>query len=322
MAVSWRRGRAGFARLVVVAGTGAGMALAMAPAGTRPRAGAAPPPDGQVVATGIVVRRERHGLLAVRVIEVDLAAPGVRVEVAAGEIALRSGQVTGRARTLPAWLRATGAVAGINGGFFGTAVGGEYRGIVGLLKREGRVRAAAPVYRARPSGRGYARAALGFTRAGRPYVAWVTSRPGDPQQLRRHPEPDQLEPARPWHVHQALACGPRLLREGKIEVTDRAERLVSAGPLPRTFVGFGGPGGAAAAPPRYLLLCAADGMEFTECARFLREYFPRRGLGACREGMALDGGGSTQAAWRERGAVSADPDPGTAVPTALLVHAR
>ena len=36
----------------------------------------------------------------------------------------------------------TGAVAGVNGGFFGESVGEEYKEIVGLLKRAGRVRAA------------------------------------------------------------------------------------------------------------------------------------------------------------------------------------
>jgi exopolysaccharide biosynthesis protein len=268
---------------------------------------------GERVAPGIVLRRVTHGLATVRVLDVDLSAPGVRVEIAADEIAVREGRITGRAYTVPDWLKKTGAAAGINGGFFGATLG-EHKEVVGLLKRQGRVRVAAPSYRSR-SGATYARSALGFTSAGEARMGWVTSRPGHPQQLRSHPAAEFSGSGTPWTVAQALACGPRLVRNGRPDVAARGERLASPGALPRTFLGFGGAPGKT-----HLVLCVTEGMEFADCARFLAEYFPRECGGPCREGMALDGGSSTQMAWRERGRITADPDPGVTVPTAVLVY--
>jgi phosphodiester glycosidase len=274
-----------------------------------------PAASGEVVTRGIMVRSLRQGLAPVRVIDVDLSAPGVRVEIAAEEVAVRQGQITGRARTLADWLRVTGAAAGINGGFFGQTVG-EYKEIVGLLKVAGKVRAAAPVYRSQSTGGRYARCALGFTKGGRPDIAWVTSRPGAPQSLRRHDSPAVSGAGTPWEVYQAVACGPRLIRNGKIQVSDRGERLASPGALPRTFIGYGGLSGGKGR----LVLCAATGLEFADCARFLMDYFQSRHGIPCWDAMCLDGGGSTQAGWSETGSILVDPNFGATVPTAILVH--
>ena len=269
---------------------------------------------GETVMPGLVVRSLRQGLSPVRVIDVDLSARGIRVEIAADKIAVRQGRITGEARTLPEWLRLTGAVAGVNGGFFGQTVG-EYKEIVGLLKLAGKVRVAAPVYRSNSSGVRYARCALGLTRSGNPDIAWVTSRPGAPQALRRHDSAVVTDAGTPWEMEQAVACGPRLIRNGKIQISDRGERLASPGALPRTFLGYGGPAGR-----RRLVLCAATGLDFADCARFLMDYCQRQYRVPCWDAMALDGGGSTQAAWRQNGEVTADPDFGTTVPTAVLVY--
>jgi len=279
--------------------------------------GAAPRTGETRPTAGVTIRLERHGAASVRLIDVELAHPRVRVEVAADEIALRQGRVTGRARTVPEWLEATGAVAGINGGFFGKSVSDDHKEIVGLLKREGRVRAAAPSYHSQRTGGRYSRSAIGFTETGSPRMAWVTSRPGDPQTLRSHPAPDFSGGGTPWTVQQALACGPRLIRSGKTEITYRGERLASPGALPRTFLGYGGSGKA-----RRLVLCATDAMEFEDCARFLHDYFKRRHGVPCDEAMALDGGASTQASWREGSRVKSDFSYATTVPTAILVHVR
>src|SRR5437870_1178414 len=85
------------------------------------------------VAPGVVLRQARVGGGAVRVIDVELGSRA-RVEIAAEDVRLRGGLVSGRARTLREWLRATGAVAGVNGGFFGRTVDPEHKEIVGLLK--------------------------------------------------------------------------------------------------------------------------------------------------------------------------------------------
>ncbi len=266
----------------------------------------------------MVVRLERAGGGNVRVLDIDLNDPSLRVEVAVAEVARRDGRITGRAYSVPEWLEQTGAVAGINGGFFGETVAGDFKEILGLLQTSGRVRSVAPVHQARGSDTRYARAAVGFTGEGTPLIDWVTNRPGDDQRLRAHEAPEFKGAGQRWRVEQALGCGPRLIRGGKASVTYRGERLASPGRLPRTFLGYGGRKGAA----ERLVLCAADGMEFAECAEFLLDYFARQYQAPCHEALCLDGGASTQAAWREKGRVTASPDPGTTVPTAVLVHRR
>lgn len=264
---------------------------------------------------GVTVRKIAVGDGShVRVIDADLAA-GARVEIAAEDIARRDGRVTAVARSVPEWLERTGAFAGVNGGFFGQAVGTDYLEIVGLLKLNGRVRSAAPNH-VSDTGARYSRAALGLERDGTPRMAWVTSRPGDPQALFAHPEPVFERLGEPWRVEEALACGPRLIRDGKVEVSFRAERLASPGALPRTFIGFGGEG----EKPTRFVMCAATGMEFEQCAEFLRRYFQEAHGATCREAMCLDGGSSTQAAWRENGEVRAEAPFSVRVPTAVLVY--
>lgn len=254
----------------------------------------------------------------VRLIDVDLTAPGVRVDIAAEDIARREGRITGRARSVAEWVEETGAVAGVNGGFFGESVGADHLEIVGLLKLDGRVRVAGPVYRARSGEARYTRSALGLTAAGTPQMGWVSSRPGDPQTLREHAAPEVSGRGSAWPVEEALACGPRLISEGKVDVSFRGERLASPGRLPRTFVGFGGGGSR----PQRMVLATATGMEFEECAEFLQRYFREAHRVECREAMCLDGGSSTQAAWREGGRVRTDSPLNIDVPTAVLVYSK
>jgi hypothetical protein len=273
------------------------------------------------VAPGVSLRQVKAGVATVRVIDVDLGVPGVRVDIAADDIAVREGRITGRARPVSEWLETTGAVAGVNGGFFGERVGDEFKEIVGLLKLDGRVRVAAPRYHSTQADADYSRSAFGVTQEGRPFIDWVTSRPGAPQSLRAHAKAEFSGPGSPWEVQDAVACGPRLIREGKVEVSFRGERLASPGQLPRTFVGHAQPPGQA----RRLVLCAADGMEFEDCAQFLMEYFQRQYGVPCAEGMCMDGGSSTQVAWRERAAegtrITTELHSSITVPTALVVYA-
>jgi exopolysaccharide biosynthesis protein len=273
------------------------------------------------VGTGLSIRSVQAGAATVRVIDVDLGAPGIRVEVAADDIARREGLVTGRVHTMPEWLEKTGAAAGINGGFFGRRVGENYREVIGLLKLDGRVRSVAPTYHSTKTGESYSRSAFGITAAGRPYIDWVTGRPGDTQVLRSHSQPEVKGAGGEWNVEDAVACGPRLIANGKISIAYRGERLASPGLLPRTFLGHGLPTGKA----RHLVLCTADGMEFEDCARFMMEYFQRQYGVPCAEAMCLDGGGSTQAVWREKAGegtrIAAEPLTAASVPTAILVYA-
>ena len=115
----------------------------------------------------------------------------------------------------------------------------------------------------------------------------------------------------------ALSGGPRLIHQGHPFVAARHERLVSAGALPRTFLGHSRARGAGG---NRLLLCTASGMTYHEAAEFLMQYFRERYGVACDEGMCLDGGPSSQLAFRAGGEVSAAQGSGVTVPTCILIH--
>ncbi len=282
-----------------------------------PPAPAAPPvPPAAQPAPGIAIRTRTFAGSDVALIDVDLRAPGIRVEVAADDVRPGRGTATGACYTVPEWLERTGAAAGINGGFFGRTVAADRKEIVGLLRREGVSRSRALTYRStRRPGERYCHAAFGLHPDGTPDIQWATSsRSGAP---RAHPAPILAGDGDPWPVQEAVACGPVLVRGGAVRVTDRDERLVSPGALPRTFLGYTQEAGR----PRYLVLVTATGLTFEDAAAFLMEYCRAEHGVPCWDAMALDGGGSTQLAYREGGQIQSPIAAPTTVPTAILVHA-
>jgi hypothetical protein len=308
----------------------------------------------------------------VSLVDVDLDCPGVRVEVVAEDATRRrTGCSDGAARTVADWLRKTGGLAGINGGFFGREVGRERKEIVGLLRMEGEQYARAPRYWDRSGegatgGRGdgatrrtvafpgpvpsslrspiaYAHSALGFDAEQQPAIDWVVSDPHRPTRLLAFEQaelPADLEyrisdlalggtgsksqiqnpisRIRPWDMRFALSGGPRLIARGEIAVSDRDERLKSSGLLPRTFVGYAGDRDGVG--PRHLVLGAATAMTFQDAARFLAGYFRRFHGVACAEAMALDGGPSSQLAYRADGMIYEAQTSDVTVPTCVIVH--
>jgi hypothetical protein len=272
---------------------------------------------------GVQFRQLHHRWSRVALLDVDLACPGVRVEVAAADATRRSsGCSDGAAHTVADWCRQTGAIGAINGGFFGRDVGAGRKEIVGLLKLEGELYARAPRYWGRGTGRrdvnaAHAHSALGFAPDGRPAIDWVVSDPRRPKRLLAFEQPEGLRAGLPWEVESGLAGGPRLIARGQVRVSDRTERLASHGLLPRTFIGYA----AREGEPRHLVLGVATAMTFEDAARFLDGYFRRfHGL-PCAEAMCLDGGPSSQLAYRERGVLHEAQSSDVTVPTCLLVHA-
>jgi exopolysaccharide biosynthesis protein len=308
--------RSGFIVLtggLILAGVATLVGLVAAPV-TGKRAAAV---DGKRLAKGVTLFRVKYGASTMRALRIDLAEPGARVEVAADEIGFRKGRITGRARSVPEWIARTGAIAGVNGGFFGESVGDEFKEIVGLCKIAGKVRSAGPTFRSRRSGKGYVHSAFGLTRGGEARIGWVNSVKGSPQSLRSHSEAEIGGRGAEWSVWQAVGCGPRLVHDGKAKVSALSERLMSPGDLPRTFMGIGGEGSQ-----RRLVLAIADGAEFGTCADFMVDFFRTRCEVPCSESMALDGGASTSMAWREGATVDVSPPLSATVPTAVLVYGR
>ena len=118
-------------------------------------------------------------------------------------------------------------------------------------------------------------------------------------------------------IEWAIGGGPRLLREGQIEITGREERFlpdVLVGRAPRTAVGITASG--------EVLLVVADGRRAQESVGLTLEELARlmRDLGAV-EAMNLDGGGSTTLV--VDGMLLNNPSDGRerSVASALLVYA-
>jgi hypothetical protein len=268
---------------------------------------------------GVVVRQLTRGLTRVHLIDADLSTPGVRVRIHARRPSTREwGWSAGDALSLKEWCRCTGAVAGVNGGFFGAEVAPGRKEIIGLLRLDGTTYARAPVYRSRTDRSiTYAHSTFGVVDGRSPLVDWVTSDPGSRSRLRAFPKPEGLRGGRSWGAVSGLSGGPRLIHNGKRFVAASCERLASAGALPRTFLGY--------SPSRTgvgarLVLVTASAMTYGEAADFLIDYFRRRHHIACEEAMCLDGGPSSQLAYRSGAQVLTAHTDTVTVPTCILIH--
>lgn len=308
-----RRARAAAAALCFAALTGCSRAPVATPA-SEPA-----PPSLVQVADGVVYRSfGAHEPIArgteVWVIDIDLSRPGVRVGVAAHGLRKGEAPATGDARTSAEWCAGTGAVAAVNGGYFGAGDDAR-KEIVGLLVQRGRVVSGASVRR---GDRGpYVRSVFGVSPRGVPAIRWATGSRGAGR-LRAHRGPTDPASAGAWTPATAVGCGPRLITGGKVKVADRAERLVSPGRVPRTFVGYSRSRGR----PAHLALVVGQRMEYADAAAFLKAYFRKFHRAACAEAMCVDGGASSQLAYRDGGRILMPVSCLVTTPTAIVVHAR
>lgn len=252
------------------------------------------------------------------VLDVDLAQPGIKIAVAADAPVLDGGRVHGNSYRVSDWCRKTGAAAGINGGFFGKTVGVR-KEFIGLLAVDGSIASTGRLVR--PSGKRavrIARSVLGFDKRGTPHIGWAVGERGRAGLLTEYLSPVDPTEQRYWNVDSAVACGPRLIAAGKVHITDRDERLASPPPLRRTFVGYDQENGK----PRHLLLAAGMNMTFQDAADFLQAEFKAIHNSECREAMALDGGASTQLAYRSGDSYIDTVVTRVTVPSAVLVFSK
>ncbi len=257
-------------------------------------------------------------------IDVDLVRSKARPAIVARDVQLSEGSVVAQVYTPGEWLTKTQALAAINGGYFGREAGEGDKEIVGLLVQKGRVRHAAPPLYGQGGAnapRGfYRRSAFGLLPGGMPSIAWAATDPEIPQSLRAYASPLVFRDHRGhrWPVHAAVGCGPMLIFNGAIAVSDRQERLVSPGTRARTFVAYDNPGGA----PRHFVLGIASGMTFQDLAEFLRGYFPKYGRTQACNAMCLDGGESTQMTYRQGKTLQTPRETGVSVPDAVVLLPR
>jgi hypothetical protein len=284
------------------------------------------------VSPGVAYRYVPEGSALVRgthsdalLLDVDLRTPGIHIDVATENVAKQAGGgMGGTAHTVREWCLQRHALGGINGGFFGRTQG-DNKEIMGLLMTEGRIRNPGRKVRSpsNPANQ-FVRAALGFTAAGTPRIGWLTSdRDGGVHAVDRplNPSANQV-----WNLHSALACGPRLIADGTVVITDREERLVSPRALPRTFVAYDVEGTGRSARPRHLVLGVGMEMTFADVAACMQRYFRTVHHTECADALCLDGGSSSQLIYHDPQKPDVpdayiDARPGfVTVPTALLIR--
>jgi len=268
------------------------------------------------------------------VLDVDLTASDTHLEVAADSpVRRKGGKVFGLSHTVRDWCAMSGAIAGVNGGFFGET-DGVNKQAEGLLVVGGKVyNSGRWIKSTRRPGESFLRCALAVRRDGAPQIGWATCQPDG--EMRMYDRPLSPAGSRSFGISSAVACGPRLIAAGGQAISDEKERLVSSLALPRTFVAYdyardnqtGKP------KPHHFVMGIAMQMTYHDVARFLQNYFRKQHNAECAEAMCLDGGSSSQLVYRastrgstgRAGAAPSEEDwidarpSHVTVPTALLV---
>jgi exopolysaccharide biosynthesis protein len=226
--------------------------------------------------------------LAAWYVSVDLNDPNVAARVAVSDDSdIRE--------TVSEFARDEGSCVAVNGGYF--RMGEDPTTHVGLLMTNGEIVSPAIGSVIRENTRyPTARATLGITDGGRAHIAWVNSRndstiswsepppnlPGDPATF-----PD-LSHASPWPMRDALSAGPRLLKDGSVDITvDEEVFFGSSIPRvhPRTAAGITTDG--------RLILMVVDGRQRSSRGVDLDELAELLASTGAVDGINLDGGGSS-----------------------------
>ncbi|MGO8673394.1 MAG: phosphodiester glycosidase family protein [Capsulimonadaceae bacterium] len=277
-------------------------------------------PAGDVLATGVT----HHAVPTdgLDIIDVDLRAANVRIAVGSRHIHNDGGAIVADPVSPADWVGG-GALAAINGGYFGAAHGQACE-VVGLLVEDGRVRHAAPPLRG-SGGSGlaagsYVRSAFGMMPDGQPHITWAATAPSHSQRVLAFTAPSPVSPpttraGRPWAPREAIGCGPMLITHGRPSESERRERLVSDGPLPRTFVAYDNVGGR----PQHIVLGISSGATFDELRQEVLDYFPKFDGTHAWAAMCFDGGSSAQMSYRANGDVVSPRTTGVKVADCLLV---
>jgi hypothetical protein len=301
----------GFLLLVLLAGC----------AGRSPLSSGVPRASTSLVADGVAYVEVPAGDALspgsdAHVLEVDLRRAAVEVVAEPAEAV--KGRLYGECYTVLEWCRRRGALGGVNGGFFG-ATDGSRKEVIGLLATGGEVRGSGRLVRS-PSNpdRRFVRCVFGVDPEGAPRIGWAVGQRGRGALLTEYDTPLNPVSQSYWTAASAVACGPRLIKGGRPLVTDRDERLVSPPALRRTFIGYDVVDGK----PRHVALGIGLSMTFQDAAAFLQRYFRQKHGTACAEAMCLDGGSSTQMAYRIPTGYEAVRPTGVTVPTAILILPR
>ncbi len=222
-------------------------------------------PPKNVVADGIFYsQRAWPGVvpMQVAIIEIDLKAQGLSLAVSGGSPSESSEFLS---KTTSTYLRESGAVAAINGGYFGPVVATEGQGqdAQGFAKSNGRLISPA----ATPETAGVAKAVVCFDRKQVQILAAL---------------------ACPGRFENGLAAGPLLVQEDVLKVDPK-----NLTRHPRSALGIN-------AEADRLWLVTIDGRQkgYSDGASFAETALVLQALGAA-DAINLDGGGSTTLVYRD-----------------------
>lgn len=281
--------------------------------------------SGDTLAPGVIHRAiAMENGTGVDLIDVDWTRAHVSVQIATEHIGRVDGMIGGQAHTPHEWLDKTQSLAAANGGYFGREGSGGRKEFIGLLVQGGRVRHAAPPLTghggAQTRAGRYIRSAFGIGHDGVPVITYAATGTGQPQLLRAYASPAEQGRGTAWAAQSAVGCGPTLVQNRQVRVTDREERLASGGALPRTFVAYD----RGAHGQRHFVLGMASGMEYRDLAAFVVRYFARYDGTQAQAAMCLDGGASTQLSYRAGpgGQVQSPRETGVSVPDAVVIAPR
>jgi exopolysaccharide biosynthesis protein len=269
-------------------------------------AGCPTAPRGKITVTEGVTFWEDSAANA-QLLVVDRRQARVRTVVVAGSVARIGNNAVGAAKTVRAWAEQYGALAGVNGGFFGDSYDslGQRKQLVQLCVVEGKVVAEGfPI-------RGGLRSSIGFYSDGRIEAPWATG--SEKSGARAFRGPQRSGVGKPWRPDSAVAGGPRLIHQGKIDITDRRERLGTDLPVARVAIAFS---------DQYLVFCRVDAMRYQELARYLVTVFKETLHESPDEALCLDGGPSAQLVFSDSGRLIELQPTGVQVPTAVLLLPR
>ena len=163
----------------------------------------------------------------------------------------------------------------------------------------------------------YVRSVFGLMPRGEPRITWAATDLGRPQTIRAYatPTPDDLSEGIPWRPSSAIGCGPTLIHDGRSVVTDRSERLVSEGQLPRTFIAYD----LVDHRPRHVAFGIANAATFDEVTAQIQDFFSTYEHTSPWAAMCLDGGSSTQMTYRIGKTISTPRETEVGVTDCLLV---
>ncbi|MBC8141327.1 MAG: phosphodiester glycosidase family protein [Armatimonadetes bacterium] len=269
------------------------------------------------VTPGVVF--ERH--TGFQTLAVDLDKANVVPAVVAQNVTRQGNNFVGDAFTVRDWCEKRGAVAGINGGFFGQSYDdlGTRKQIVQLCVVDGKVVApGSDTPSTRTPGERYLRSAIGFHADGTPEIVWATGTVKNV--IRAYGSPTNPDTKQTWaNLRSAVACGPRLYAGGVRRISDKEERLVSEPALIRAFVAYdtGDTG-----KPRHFVMGRADAATYAQVADFLAVFYKKQYGTEPIEAMCLDGGSSGQIVYEKNGRLVDAEATGVRVPTAILLLPR